>query len=80
VAETSPPMSDRLKQQMLTTSLKALVECNRIGTSTDFRAELPTIDVPTLVIHGDRDASAPHGLFVTHMERLNHDLYEFIIG
>ena len=43
----------------LQTSLQAILECNRIDAKTDFRAELPRINVPTLVIHGDADVSAP---------------------
>ena len=100
-AETSPQIQDWVKGLMLTTSLKAAVECNRSATSTDFRAELPKIGRPTIVIQGDRDASAPldltgrptaaliagaelkvyegapHGLFVTHKDRLNTDLLAF---
>ncbi|HET9449033.1 MAG TPA: alpha/beta hydrolase, partial [Steroidobacteraceae bacterium] len=58
--------------------------------------------VPTLIVHGDRDVSAPlpitgrktaslmphatvkiyegapHGLFLTHTERLNKDLLEIV--
>src|SRR5262249_60732358 len=30
-----------------------------MGAETDFRAELPSFDAPTLLIHGDADASAP---------------------
>jgi non-heme chloroperoxidase len=33
--------------------------CNRIQMTTDCRAERTRIDLPTLVIRGDRDASAP---------------------
>lgn len=40
-------------------SLQAAIECNRAVVETDFRAELPRIDVPTLVIQGDKDASGP---------------------
>jgi non-heme chloroperoxidase len=46
-------------QMMLKTSLLAAVELNRMQTSTDFRGELSRIDRPTLILHGDRDASAP---------------------
>ena len=84
------------------TSLKAIIECNRALAETDFRAELPKIAVPTLIIHGDADQSAPlpltgrktaalipgsqlkvyeggpHGLFVTHMDRLTADILEFV--
>jgi pimeloyl-ACP methyl ester carboxylesterase len=44
---------------MLQTSLLATVELTRIQMTTDFRDALARIDTPTLVIHGDRDASAP---------------------
>ena len=44
---------------MLGTSMKAVIECSRSMNSTDFRAELPKIRVPALVIHGDKDVSAP---------------------
>ena len=43
----------------LQASLKALLDCNRADTETDFRAELPKITVPTLIIHGDADVSTP---------------------
>jgi len=102
VADTSPGLQDWVKQLMLTTPLQVAVECSRVMTSTDFRAELPRITLPTLIIHGDKDASAPidltgrptaalipnaqfklyegapHGLFVTHKDRLNADLVSFI--
>jgi non-heme chloroperoxidase len=101
VPETSRQMQEWVRGMMLRTSMKALVECNRSMTSTDFRAELPQIRVPALLIHGDKDASAPldvtgrptarlipnarleiyegapHGLFLTHMERLTNDLLRF---
>ena len=89
---------------MLSTPLPIAIECNRLITSTDFRRELPEISVPALVIHGDKDVSAPidmtgrptaalipnaqlkvyegapHGLFLTHKDRLNADLLRFIAG
>src|ERR1700690_1257801 len=102
VAETSPGLQDWVKELMLTTPLPVAVETNRRITSTDFRKELPGITVPTLVIHGDMDVSAPieltgrptaalipgaqfklyegapHGLFLTHKDRLNADLIGFV--
>jgi non-heme chloroperoxidase len=102
VAETSPGLQDWVKGLMLTTPLPVAVETNRRITSTDFRKELPGITVPTLVIHGDMDVSAPieltgrptaalipgaqfklyegapHGLFLTHKDRLNADLIRFV--
>lgn len=44
---------------MLRASFHAALELNRVQTSTDFRRELAAIDVPALILHGDRDASAP---------------------
>lgn len=40
-------------------SVKAMVDCYRAITETDFRSELPHISIPTLIIHGDADHSAP---------------------
>ena len=83
-------------------SMKALVDCNKALTATDFRPELAKLSVPTLIVHGDQDISAPlaitgrktaallphatvkiyegapHGLFLTHAQRLNKDLQEFV--
>jgi non-heme chloroperoxidase len=104
VADTSPSLQDWIKELMLTTPLPVAIETNRQITSTDFRKELPGITVPTLIIHGDKDVSAPidmtgrptaalipnaqfkiyegapHGLFLTHKDRLNADLLSFIVG
>jgi len=59
VAETSEAMLDWIAGLMLRCSMKALVECNRALTSTDFRQDLAKVDVPTLIVHGDKDVSAP---------------------
>jgi pimeloyl-ACP methyl ester carboxylesterase len=104
VADTSPSLQDWVKELMLTTPLPVAIETNRRITSTDFRKELPGITVPTLIIHGDKDVSAPidltgrpaaalipkaqlkvyegapHGIFLTHKDRLNADLLGFIRG
>ncbi|HYQ28960.1 MAG TPA: alpha/beta hydrolase [Polyangiaceae bacterium] len=56
---TSRQIKDWTVNMMLQTSLQGAIACSRIQMSTDFRAELKRIDLPTLVIHGDRDASAP---------------------
>lgn len=58
-ADASPAMRAWIQHMMEGASLQALIECNRAMTSTDFRAELPRIARPTLVIHGDADASVP---------------------
>jgi non-heme chloroperoxidase len=100
--DTSEGLKNWLRDMALRSSAKALLECNRMLTEADFRAELKAIAVPTLVIHGDGDATspidltgrptaalvpaarlkvyegAPHGLFLTHRERLNADLLAFV--
>jgi non-heme chloroperoxidase len=47
------------RTDLLSTSLLAVLGCGRALSQTDFREELPAVEVPTLVIHGDNDASAP---------------------
>ena len=44
---------------IMQSSLKALVECVRVAFETDLRVDLPKIAVPTLIVHGDKDASTP---------------------
>jgi non-heme chloroperoxidase len=57
-AEASPEMVRWVVTMAFQASLKALVDCDRTVTETDFRAELTRFRVPTLVIHGDADVSA----------------------
>jgi non-heme chloroperoxidase len=60
--ETPQGMRDWIRQIALGCSLHALFECNRALTRTDFRADLPRVDVPVLLIAGDQDVSAPLAL------------------
>ncbi|WP_433744710.1 alpha/beta fold hydrolase [Falsibacillus pallidus] len=100
-ADTSP-MGEWTRWDMMGTSLKAVIECNKIIIETDFREEMKSVKVPVLIIHGDKDRSipveisgkksamllpdsrfvlykdAPHGLYITHSDRLNMDLLAFI--
>ncbi|MEO8113783.1 MAG: alpha/beta hydrolase [Phenylobacterium sp.] len=102
--QTSPAMIDWLTEQMLTTPAPVAIATFRALLGKDLRPDLARIDRPTLILHGDKDASAPleltgrrvaagvrgaqlkvyegapHGLFVTHMERVNNDLAAFIRG
>lgn len=57
--ETSPEMVQWGINMCLQASLKALIDCNHAAIETDFRAELPQITAPTLIIHGDKDVSTP---------------------
>jgi non-heme chloroperoxidase len=56
---TSRAPLDWTIRMMLQTSHQAMLELARVQTITDFRAELARIRVPSLVVQGDRDASAP---------------------
>jgi non-heme chloroperoxidase len=82
-------------------SLKALLDLNHAITETDLRADVARITVPTLIVHGGQDKSAPleltgkrvaamipgsqlkiyddapHGLLLTHQNRLNPDLLQW---
>lgn len=104
VPETSPETIQWGVRMCMDNSIFALTQTNHTDVETDFRAELPKVRVPTLVIHGDADRTcqiettgrrvaqlipgaelkvykdAPHGLFITHMERLNNDLLTFVRG
>lgn len=59
VPETSQGIRTWIKAMMMQASMKALVDCNRAMITADFRTEMRAIDLPCLVIHGDKDASAP---------------------
>ncbi len=48
-----------LSAMVLSCSLKTLIDFQRVIGETDFRAELARLALPTAVIHGDRDVSAP---------------------
>jgi non-heme chloroperoxidase len=100
--DVSSLLRDWTKADMLATTLQAVIEFQHSAVETDFRAELSGISVPTLIVQGDADASAPlpltgartaelisgcrllvyenapHGLYLTHRERLNADLLAFI--
>jgi pimeloyl-ACP methyl ester carboxylesterase len=51
-------------------SLKTMLDLHRVFTETDFRPELRTIKVPTLIIHGDSDTSTPIDFTGRRTERL----------
>jgi non-heme chloroperoxidase len=59
VPETSPAMMQMLAARLMHCSVPVAIACNKAVTTTDFRADLAKVSVPALVIHGDRDASAP---------------------
>lgn len=60
---TGPSVSDAVldwtQQLALRGSLKATIDCVRSFGETDFRADLATIRVPALIIHGEDDQTVP---------------------
>jgi len=98
----SPEMIQWSIQILLECSPKAAIAFREVCIETDFRADLRSCNIPTLIVHGDKDTSAPlnmcgrriaqviagshlkiyegaaHGLFLTHKDRLNSDLLDFI--
>jgi pimeloyl-ACP methyl ester carboxylesterase len=57
--ETSQAMKAWLTDQLLATPVPVAVATFKALIGKDLRPDLPKIDKPTLVIHGDKDASAP---------------------
>jgi pimeloyl-ACP methyl ester carboxylesterase len=98
----SPLLREWTRADMLAASLQAVIDFQLAASQTDFRAELSRLGLPTLVVQGDGDASAPlaltgartgelvpdcqlivyenapHGLYLTHRDRLNGDLRAFV--
>ncbi|MBV9564745.1 MAG: alpha/beta hydrolase [Bradyrhizobium sp.] len=56
---TSDRMIDWIMAMMFQTSLQATMDCNQALSTADFRGELPQLELPTLVIQGDKDVSVP---------------------
>ena len=52
-------LRDWAKADMLTTTLQAAIAFQHSAVETDSRQELSTLTLPTLVVQGDADASAP---------------------
>lgn len=99
--ETSRALQDVLTRQLLEVPVPVAIAASKALVTTDLRADLGKIDRPVLILHGDKDASAPlaitsrrlaagirgaelkvypgapHGLWVTHLERVNADLEAF---
>lgn len=59
----SQPVSDvylaNAGNKAMESSPIATIECAKSFSSTDFRKDVPTINVPTLIIHGDKDKTVP---------------------
>jgi pimeloyl-ACP methyl ester carboxylesterase len=58
----SPGLIDWTIRMIVDTPLPVLLETLKVNADADMRAELQKVRIPTLIIHGDQDASAPIGL------------------
>lgn len=100
--DTSAETRMWIKAMMLDVPLPVALACRRTIAAADTRADLAKLDIPALIVQGDKDASAPlpltgvktakllkgsrlavyegapHGLVLTHRERLLGDLRAFI--
>lgn len=56
---TSPGTMGWIRSMALGASLQALHDCHVAISTTDFRAELPAIGLPALLLHGGGDATSP---------------------
>lgn len=55
----SPQLLEWVRSVSMQASLKATLDCAKSFTTTDFRGELATFKVPTLIIHGTDDQIVP---------------------
>lgn len=55
----STPLLENYRNLCAVASPRATLECATAFATTDFREELATVNVPTLVIHGDADKTVP---------------------
>ncbi|HEY8950611.1 MAG TPA: alpha/beta hydrolase [Rhizomicrobium sp.] len=102
--ETPQAMVDWGIGMIAQTPLPVAIACNKTIVENDFRADCRDVSVPTLIVQGTVDASAPlpltgkrtaelipgsafiiyenapHGLMLTHMDKLNADLEAFVKG
>ena len=57
--QTSPQMADWAIRMLLETPPPIAIATSRAMVNTDLRGDLAKVDRPTLILHGDKDASAP---------------------
>lgn len=62
-----------IRQTMLSVPLPVVLACRRTIAFADLRAAAAAIDRPTLIVHGDKDASAPLPLTGARTARLIKD-------
>ncbi len=58
-SKTIPETRNWIKNMMLSVSLPVALKCRMTIAAADTRGDLGKIDRPTLILHGDKDVSAP---------------------
>ncbi len=58
-SKVSQGLRDSFWHQAMTAGLKAVYDCVKAFSETDFTADLKRFDVPTLILHGDADQMVP---------------------
>jgi len=58
-SKVSQGLRDSFWRQGMTASLKAVFDCVKAFSETDFTQDLKKFDVPTLILHGDADQMVP---------------------
>ena len=58
-SKVSQGLRDSFWHQGMTASLKAVFDCVKAFSETDFTQDLKKFDVPTLILHGDADQMVP---------------------
>ena len=58
----SVPLLDYYRMLCSVASPRATLECAKSFSTTDFRSEMASVNVPTLIIHGDKDETVPIGI------------------
>jgi non-heme chloroperoxidase len=58
-SKVSQGLRDSFWQQGMTASLKAVYDCIKAFSETDFTQDLKKFNIPTLILHGDADQMVP---------------------
>ena len=72
-AKVSQGLRDSFWLQGMLAGFKGVIDCIKAFSETDFTADLRTIDVPTLILHGDDDQIVPIGASAQSAAKLVKD-------
>jgi non-heme chloroperoxidase len=72
-AEVSQGLRDSFWLQGMQAGFKAVFDCIKAFSETDFTEDLRKFDVPTLILHGDADQIVPIGASAMHSSKLIKD-------